>query len=60
MFVMNVSNAMSILEKEKQQNYPIDYYVEYLMGDDYASWKECMGLEGVGTLNYLSHIKVYA
>jgi hypothetical protein len=52
--------VMSSLEKAKHQNCSADYHVEDLMevGDD--SWEEWMGWEGAGTLDYSSHINIYA
>jgi len=52
--------VMSCLEKAKQQNCPADYYVEGLTEDDDDSWEEWMGWEGAGTLDYSSHINIYA
>jgi len=53
-------SVMSSLEKAKQQTCSTDYYVEDLMGADDDSWEEWMGWEGAGTLDYSSHINVYA
>jgi len=52
--------VMSSMEKAKQQNCTADYYVEGLMGVDDDSWEEWMGWEGAGTLDYSSHINIYA
>jgi len=52
--------VMSCLEKAKHQNCHADYYVEELMGDDDDPWEEWMGWEGAGTLDYSSHINIYA
>lgn len=52
--------VMSCLEKAEQQNCHADYYMEDSMGDDADSWEEWMGWEGAGTLDYSSHINIYA
>jgi len=52
--------VMTCLEKAKQQNCHDDYYMEDLMGDDGDSWEEWMAWEGAGTLDYNSHINIYA
>ena len=54
---------MSILAREKQQIYSIDYHVVGVMGinnDSRDKWEEFMGWEGDGTLDYSSHINIYA
>eukprot|EP00253_Pinus_taeda_P000170 PITA_00170 len=54
---------MSNLAQAKQQNYSEDYYMDGLMGidnDPYDQWEEWMGWEGAGTLDYSSHISIYA
>jgi len=52
--------VMSSLEKAKHQNCSADYDVEDLMGEGDDSWEEWMGWEGAGTLDYSSHINIYA
>jgi len=49
--------VMSTLAQAKQQNSSEDYYMDDLMGDE---WEEWMGWEGAGTLDYSSHINIYA
>jgi len=54
---------MSSLAKAKQQSYSGDYSVEGMMGinnDYWDEWEEWMGWEGAGTLDYSSHINIYA
>jgi len=54
---------MSSLARAKQQSYSADYYVEGMMGinnDSWDEWEEWMGWEGAGTLDYSSHINIYA
>eukprot|EP00253_Pinus_taeda_P005069 PITA_05069 len=54
---------MSNLAKAKQQSYSGDYSVEGVMGinnDYWDEWEEWIGWEGAGTLDYSSHINIYA
>ena len=58
-FVMNEQSVMSSLAQAKQQNVSDDYYMDGL--NDYCDeWEEWMGWEGAGTLDYSSHINMYA
>jgi len=59
-FVMNEQTLMSSLEKAKHQNCSADYHVEDLTGVGEDSWEEWMGWEGAGTLDYSSHVNIYA
>nr|ADE77156.1 unknown [Picea sitchensis] len=55
--------VMSSLAKAKQQSCSADYYVEGMVGvnnDSWDEWEEWMGWEGAGTLDYSSHINIYA
>ena len=58
-FVMNEQSVMSSLAQAKQQNVCDDYYMDGLNNYCYE-WKEWMGWEGAGTLDYSSHINMYA
>lgn len=62
-FCDNEQTLMSSLAKAKQQSYSADYSVEGMMGINNAywdEWEEWMGWEGAGTLDYSSHINIYA
>lgn len=55
--------VMSSLAQAKQQNRSDDYYMDGLMGvdnDPCEEWEDWMGWEGAGTLDYSSHINIYA
>jgi len=55
--------VMSSLAQAKQQNGSDDYYMDGMMGinNDYCDeWEDWMGWEGAGTLDYSSHINIYA
>lgn len=63
MFVINVQTVMSNLAQEKQKNGFEDYYLDGMMGinnDPCNEWEERMGWEGARTLDYPSHINIYA
>jgi len=62
-FVMNEQTVMSSLAQAKQQNGSDDYYMDGMMGinnDSCDEWEDWMGWEGAGTLDYFSHINIYA
>eukprot|EP00253_Pinus_taeda_P004082 PITA_04082 len=51
------------LAQAKQQNGSEDYYMDGMMeinNDPCDEWEEWMGWEGAGTLDYSSHINIYA